>query len=67
MPSEAAAFGPETRVQPRRCFLTVFYSAPVYSPWEIPPQSKAFHLSQIQTNCGPWPYQQSFEREFYKI
>lgn len=33
----------------------------------FPPQSKAFHLPQIQTNCGPWPYQQSFERQFYKI
>lgn len=30
-------------------------------------QSKAFHLSQIHTNCGPWPYQWSIGRHFHKI
>lgn len=31
------------------------------------PPSRAFHLPHIQTNYGPWPYQQSFKRHFYKI
>lgn len=67
MANEAAAFGPETRVQPRRYFLTVSSSVPLYSPWRFTPQSKAFDLPHIQINWGPWPYQWSLGRHFHKI
>lgn len=42
MPSEAAAFGPETRVQPRRYFLAVSSSVPLTSPWEIYTSKQSF-------------------------
>lgn len=45
-------------------FLPVF---PLHLLGRFTPQSKVFHLPQIQTNCGPWPYQWSLGRHFYKI
>lgn len=64
MPSEAAAFGPEIRVQPRSCFLTVSSSAPVYSPWEIYTSKQSFpsstHTNQLWSLALSAEFQETF-------